>query len=72
MSHGCDNSPEHSTVLIEYPLTHPFHYDGVSEIRCTMELCGRRVGRWCGNKLEDHEVEPPHCSGGTHPAYKAL
>ena len=67
MNNKCDNNPDHQTVMVEYALTDKYHYDGVSEIRCLAENCERRVGRWCGNKLEDDEVEPPYCKGGEHP-----
>lgn len=43
----------------------PYHYDGVSEYSC--QTCGWRVGRFCGNKLNDGEVEPPFCDGSKHP-----
>jgi len=59
---GCPNG---SLVSIEYPLTHPFHHDGISELYC--KRCNRREGRFCGNKLRGTEVEPKNCTGGTHP-----
>jgi hypothetical protein len=41
---------------IEYPWTHPQHYDGVSEWKCTE--CGARIGRWSREVLETGRVEP--------------
>lgn len=61
----CDNSEEHEIVLVQYGYDDPHHYDGVSEKKCL--TCGRRTGRWCGNKLEDDEVEPRFCDGSEHP-----
>lgn len=64
----CENGEDHKIVGVEYDEGWPYYYDGVSEVLCL--TCGRRVGRWCGRKLEDGEVEPPFCEGGDHP--KAL
>lgn len=61
----CDNGDDHEIVLVEYPLNHPEHYDGVSEIKCL--TCGRRIGRWCGNLLKEGAVEPRYCEHGQHP-----
>ena len=64
-SYNCPNGEEHEIVLVEYHGLDPHHYDGVSEIKCL--TCGRRTGRWCGNRLEEDEVEPRYCQGGEHP-----
>lgn len=61
----CDNGEDHYQILVEYAHDNPHHYDGISEYHCT--TCGRRTGRWCGNKLADGEVEPQFCQGGEHP-----
>lgn len=63
----CDNDAEHKIVLVEYGYDSPHSYDGVSEIKCVEPNCGRRVGRWCGNRLEEGELEPRYCKGGEHP-----
>ena len=41
------------------PVDYPYHYDGVSEYRCT--ACPYRRGRWCGKQLRGKEVEPRFC-----------
>ncbi len=51
--------------MVEYDLSSPYHYDGVSEYAC--ERGDYRVGRWCGGGLLMGEVEPPFCTGGPHP-----
>lgn len=64
----CDNGEDHQVVGVQYGRggDTPYHYDGVSEYAC--RTCGRRVGRWCGNRLEENQVEPPFCDGqGEHP-----
>lgn len=41
--------------MVEYPLTHPDHHDGVSEIKCL--TCKKRYGRWSGKVLGRGETE---------------
>lgn len=62
--------------MVEYSLTDPFHYDGVSEYACQNALkdpptCRNRVGRFCGKHLGPKEHEPPHCEG-MHPLTTGL
>lgn len=65
-----------SIISVEYYLLDPDHYDGVSEYACsnsfrekdrdekhTNVLCSYRIGRFCGQPLNDGEVEPPFCKG---------
>jgi hypothetical protein len=60
-------------ILVEYPLTDKYHYDGVSEYACENSLdalnpkCDFRYGAFCGRTLSKGEVEPPHHQGGPHP-----
>lgn len=42
---------------VEYAYPHPACYDGWSEKRC--KVCGLRIGRWSGKRLEAGEVEDP-------------
>lgn len=49
---GCDDD---QIMGVEYELTDPNHYDGVSEWRC--QGCGNRVGRWSGKLLKEGESE---------------
>ena len=48
---------------VEYWWGSAWHYDGVSEWRCSHG----RFGRWCGKQLIENEVEPPFCKGEVHP-----
>jgi hypothetical protein len=65
------SDPFESRLAVEYWYGSPWHYDGVSEWRCSHG----RFGRWCGQKLEGNEaeppfcneVEPPFCKGEVHP-----
>lgn len=43
-------------IGVEYLMTHPNHYDGVSEWQCP--FCGYREGRWTGRALQEGESEP--------------
>lgn len=61
----CPNNPEHKVIMVEYAYGSPERYDGVSEIRCETE--GKRFGRWCGQELEEDELEPRYCEGLGHP-----
>lgn len=64
--------------MVEYPLTSPVHYDGVSEYACQNALganelskttCDYRIGRFCGKPLAKSEMEPPYCNGKAHPLH---
>ena len=44
-------------VLVEYSYTHPFYYDGISEIHCLS--CRKRYGRWSLCTIEDGFAEVP-------------
>jgi DNA-directed RNA polymerase subunit RPC12/RpoP len=52
----CKNNVEGRLFAVEYPLTHPDRYDGISEWRCPD--CSYREGRWTGNRLNQCETEP--------------
>lgn len=65
---------EGKIIMIEYSLTDPNHYDGISEYACNNSLspegrvvCDYRIGRWCGRKLKENEVERRFCVGLPHP-----
>ena len=51
----CKKCGSENMVMVEYPLTDPEHYDGVSEIDC--RECGARIGRWSGKELAEGEAE---------------
>lgn len=60
--------------MVEYSVTLPYHYDGVSEYACEHALteprtCGKRVGRFCRKQLDAKEYEPPFCKGAAHPTH---
>jgi hypothetical protein len=65
--HPCWEKSSHNVFGVQYGRTGdtPYHYDGISEYHCT--TCEKRIGRWCGKKLAEDEVEPPFCEGGDHP-----
>ena len=52
----CQKCNSAHTIMVEYDLMHPDHYDGVSEILCFD--CKARFGRWSGKELEEGEFEP--------------
>lgn len=64
---------EGKLILVEYPITDPNHYDGISEIACVNALnggeCRYRRGRFCGKPLASKESEPPFCTGESHPMH---
>lgn len=62
----CPNC-SHRLAAYEYVFGSPYHYDGVSEYRCTNENCSYRIGRWCKEPLESQEIEPRFCNGDVHP-----
>ena len=57
-SDGVARCPKCGSPLsgIEYPGTHPEHYDGISEYYC--ETCRTRIGRWTMRYLHGAECEP--------------
>lgn len=42
-------------IGVQYPHSHPQHYDGVSEWLCFK--CKKRIGRWSCRVLKDGEYE---------------
>lgn len=51
----CPKCQSTNVIGIEYCLTSPNHYDGISEIQC--RECNKRYGRWTGKELENGEEE---------------
>lgn len=52
---NCPKCNSGNVALIEYAITHPNHYDGISEIQCGD--CNKRYGRWSHRELADGESE---------------
>ncbi len=57
MSYACPKGHKR-IILIEYDLTHPAHYDGISEIKCF--TCKKRYGKWSGKVLRGKQYEKPY------------
>ena len=51
----CKKCGSKNIIMVEYDMSCPEHYDGVSEIRCND--CGVRFGRWSEKELAKGEVE---------------
>ena len=51
----CKKCGSENTVMVEYDMIHPEHYDGISEIAC--QSCGARFGRWSGRELVGEDFE---------------
>ena len=51
----CKKCGSENITMVEYDITHPEHYDGISEITC--EDCGTRFGRWSKKELGSGEYE---------------
>lgn len=62
----CRNCKSKNILAVEYGPMQKYRYDGVSEWWC--QDCGTRYGRFCGEQLTGHEVEPVYCKGGPHPS----
>ncbi len=65
-------------LMVEYPITDPYHHDGISEYACQNSLsdsredhikCTYRLGRFCGKILGKNEQEGPYCTGNNHPVH---
>ena len=52
----CKKCGSSNIVMVEYEITHPNHFDGISEIMCLD--CRARIGRWSGRELGEGEFEP--------------
>lgn len=65
-----------AVIGVEYWITDPNHYDGVSEYSCSQAFektldgkvaCDWRIGRFCGKELKEDEAERRYCDGSEHP-----
>ncbi len=51
----CKKCNSTKVIFVEYEMSHPQYYDGISEIECLD--CGSRFGRWSGKELAQGEFE---------------